>query len=244
MGQGGQQYPKGIFPPKRVNLTNGEWDHLQMLKPGGVVLFRDYGRYDLTQLRFKGGRLLDENFYIRGDKTRVYFFELGKSLYLHLVYSAHLELHLSDELALLFTGAKASATQHACNTSATQVQVSDENEDEDNIGDLSPSPRAETERGPQLDGQLEFIPSSIPSSDDSRANQATAQALSAEMISSTSFSTHTSEIHPNLLSPLVNCPPHPLFAAEQLGIDRRLIVNRKRQLKMYRVWMQGKFRKL
>jgi len=36
----------------------------------------------------------------------------------------------------------------------------------------------------------------------------------------------------------------PRFTIEQLGVDRRLIVNRKRQLKMYRVWMQGKFKKV
>lgn len=34
------------------------------------------------------------------------------------------------------------------------------------------------------------------------------------------------------------------FTIEQMGVDRRLLVNRKRQLKMYRVWMQAKFLKV
>lgn len=140
-----------------------------ILKPGGLAVLRDYGRYDLTQLRFKTGRLLEENFYIRGDKTRVYFFEL-------------------DELAILFSGSRAPSS---ITTQVTHVV-------------------SETDQGSET---VDEVTSTSPTSSDN--------------------------IHPILK----HYPATPRFSIEQLGIDRRLIVNRKRQLKMYRVWMQGKFQK-
>ena len=77
---------------------------------------------------------------------------------------------------------------------------------------------------------------------DSSANLST--GFSAPLNPSTHAATSGSPliIHPNLASLSANY--HPLFAIDQLGVDRRLLVNRKRQLKMYRVWMQGKFMKL
>jgi SAM-dependent methyltransferase len=49
-----------------------------LLKPGGLILFRDYGRYDMTQVRFhaRGNRVMAPNLYVRGDQTVAYFFSL------------------------------------------------------------------------------------------------------------------------------------------------------------------------
>ncbi|KAI0810705.1 methyltransferase [Xylaria sp. FL0064] len=125
----------------------------RVLKPGGQVCFRDYGRGDLAQVRFKKGRYLEENFYIRGDGTRVYFFE-------------------KDELARIWRGIFEKDTPASENQDGTN----------ESTPDVAQEPSAAKEESQ-------------------------------------------------------------LFEIEELGVDRRMLVNRAKKLKMYRCWMQGRFRK-
>ncbi|PXF41976.1 Methyltransferase-like protein 6 [Gracilariopsis chorda] len=45
-----------------------------LLKPGGKVLFRDYATGDLAQNRFSCKNRIDENYYVRQDRTLSFFF--------------------------------------------------------------------------------------------------------------------------------------------------------------------------
>jgi methyltransferase-like protein 6 len=49
---------------------------VSVLKPGGLLLFRDYGLYDMTMLRFLAHQRVGFREYMRSDGTLSYFFKL------------------------------------------------------------------------------------------------------------------------------------------------------------------------
>ena len=140
----------------------------RLLKPGGEVCFRDYGRGDLAQVRFRKGRWMEENFYVRGDGTRVYFFEM-------------------EELQRIWDG--------------RGVEV------EDGVRRENGVLHEELQEGKSKEENEE------------RGGQATDGEKAT---------------HNELW---------PAFEITDLGIDRRLIINRQSKTKMYRCWLQGRFSK-
>ena len=169
-------------------LSPKQWDAAvrniwRVLKPGGEVCFRDYGKGDLTQVRFKKGRLLEDNFYIRGDGTRVYFFE-------------------ESELKRIWAG-----------TRAVNHEVTENNEFKATSNATSDC-TASDEQPEAIDEHCasdEAVPSQEPRMLESKDD-----------------------------GPLL---PENAFEIVSLGVDRRMLVNRQKQLKMYRCWMQGQFKK-
>ena len=64
-----------ILPERMPQVIKNVHD---MLKPGGSVIFRDYARFDLAQVRFhqqSDPKAVDENLYLRHDGTLSYFFD-------------------------------------------------------------------------------------------------------------------------------------------------------------------------
>ena len=165
-------------------LNPNQWDAAvrnvwRVLKPGGEICFRDYGKGDLTQVRFKKGRLLEDNFYVRGDGTRVYFFE-------------------EDELKRIWGG-----------TGGAKEEVRTDSEDrETSSGTAGNEQPKDTHEFHTTDEKIPDQDLRVPEEEDT-------------------------------CSPL----PENNFEIVSLGVDRRMLVNRQKQLKMYRCWMQGQFRK-
>mmetsp|Transcript_9818 Transcript_9818/g.22979 ORF Transcript_9818/g.22979 Transcript_9818/m.22979 type:complete len:638 (-) Transcript_9818:861-2774(-) len=65
-----------IGPHPSPPLARAAQHVIDMLKPGGVLLMRDYGMLDEAQLKLGKGAAIGNNFYRKGDGTGVFYFEL------------------------------------------------------------------------------------------------------------------------------------------------------------------------
>ncbi|KWU46563.1 methyltransferase, partial [Rhodotorula sp. JG-1b] len=210
----------------------------RMLKPGGILLFRDYGRNDLAMLRFKANRYMQDGLYVRGDNTRVYFFERDDLAYIFGGVRAKTgdrsepenDTAQSSDVASPHTSSTTTTLTTTTDTTTTTTDTGVSTATEENDADAHhtglPTPGAddtttivtETESG-------ELSTSTAPSLSSALANLSVAPSAVA------SPSTSRETLTPFRLDLL------------QLGVDRRLLLNRKRQIKMFRVWMQGRWRK-
>jgi tRNAThr (cytosine32-N3)-methyltransferase len=138
----------------------------------------------------------------------------------------------------MFTGRKATAAQHASAQNCT-IEKEEEGDDGGHDRDTATTTTEPLEQVIHALSDVKLSDDTISVSEPSTASLNPTPPLPSPK----AYPMPEPEIHPNLLA-LQNSGSLPRFSTEQLGVDRRLLVNRKRQLKMYRVWMQGQFRKL
>jgi hypothetical protein len=77
-----------IHPSQHDNVIK---NLVKYLKPGqGKLLFRDYGLYDMSQLRFKNDKCIEQNLYARSDGTLTYFFQQGLISFCFFLYQLYI----------------------------------------------------------------------------------------------------------------------------------------------------------
>ena len=190
-----------LSPEQWQQAVKNVW---QLLRPGGEVLFRDYGRGDLAQVRFKKGRYLEENFYVRGDGTRVYFFE-------------------QEELRRIWTGEAGSAIQR---NDVVPLDAAGERGDKAQMnGDAGMgAPESTTVLGSKTE---------LAGCDETASAADTGESKGTTRVNGA----------PSPVSHTQDEKSSARFEVTDLATDRRMLVNRQRKLKMYRCWLQGRFRK-